>query len=244
MVGIITITLLFFFGIYLYLIYGDFYWSRGKIPPNFRFTKENEVEIFIALAGNILSKDFKDIRNKHAFVASYIRDNFRDEMYNFTDSFRSSYKSPIKLESIANWYNSNNASHSYKLSALQFAVAIASIDGDILENEYRSLKFFAKKMNLTSKDFDQIINVFYSRKQEERSQRQTTSTYDSSSMYYNVLGLNKGVSFIEIKKAYRKLVKKHHPDRFVNENAIQQKMAKERFIAIQEAYEYFEKRMA
>jgi len=32
--------------------------------------------------------------------------------------------------------------------------------------------------------------------------------------FYSILGVNKGSSDDEIKKAYRNLVKKHHPDRF------------------------------
>jgi len=50
--------------------------------------------------------------------------------------------------------------------------------------------------------------------------------------YYEVLGLKKGVSESEIKKAYRKLARKHHPD--VNPG---DKKAEERFKEISEAYE-------
>ena len=49
--------------------------------------------------------------------------------------------------------------------------------------------------------------------------------------YYEVLGVNKDSKKEDIKKAYRKLVKKYHPD--VNK----QDGAEEKFKEIQEAYE-------
>lgn len=44
----------------------------------------------------------------------------------------------------------------------------------------------------------------------------------------------------EVKKAYRQLVKLHHPDRFASEAKEQQEIAQERFVEIQKAYELIE----
>jgi molecular chaperone DnaJ len=51
--------------------------------------------------------------------------------------------------------------------------------------------------------------------------------------YYDVLGVEKGASESEIKKAYRKLAKKHHPDL----NKEDPKAATEKFKEVSEAYE-------
>jgi len=50
--------------------------------------------------------------------------------------------------------------------------------------------------------------------------------------YYKVLGLDKGASLEDIKKAYRKLALKYHPDR----NPTDKKRAEEKFKEISEAY--------
>src|ERR1700760_2807218 len=52
--------------------------------------------------------------------------------------------------------------------------------------------------------------------------------------YYEVLGLKKGASDDDIKKAYRKLAMKHHPDRNQGDGA---KKAEEHFKEAKEAYE-------
>lgn len=55
--------------------------------------------------------------------------------------------------------------------------------------------------------------------------------------YYEVLGINKGASDDEIKKAYRKAAMKYHPDKFSNATEQEKKDAEEKFKEVNEAYQ-------
>ena len=55
--------------------------------------------------------------------------------------------------------------------------------------------------------------------------------------YYKILGVEKNASEDDIKKAYRKLVMKWHPDRHVNDGEKEKKEAEEKFKEIAEAYD-------
>ena len=59
--------------------------------------------------------------------------------------------------------------------------------------------------------------------------------------YYKTLGVDKKASRAEIKKAYKKLAKKHHPDKVQNLGDVYVKAAKEKFSKIQAAYENIKK---
>lgn len=55
--------------------------------------------------------------------------------------------------------------------------------------------------------------------------------------YYEILGISKGTSESEIKKAYRKAAMKYHPDRFASASDTEKKDAEEKFKEINEAYQ-------
>ncbi len=53
---------------------------------------------------------------------------------------------------------------------------------------------------------------------------------------YSVLGVSRGASDAEIKKAYRRLSRQYHPDSYAGKSEQEQEMAEEKFRQIQEAY--------
>ena len=69
-------------------------------------------------------------------------------------------------------------------------------------------------------------------------QRSTSNTYTTDkSKYYTILGVNIGASQYEIKKAYHKLAKEHHPDKFVNSSDSEKKYHENKMKEINDAYE-------
>lgn len=59
---------------------------------------------------------------------------------------------------------------------------------------------------------------------------------------YKILGVNKDSSFKEIQEAYRNLSKQYHPDRAQNTTESIRKLAKEKFIEINNAYNFLKKK--
>ena len=64
---------------------------------------------------------------------------------------------------------------------------------------------------------------------------------DKDKDYYKILGVDEKASDDELKKAYRKMAMKYHPDKVRDLGAEHQKSAQEKFIKVQEAYELIKK---
>lgn len=92
------------------------------------------------------------------------------------------------------------------------------------------LERIAQNMGMAQMDFERI-------KQAGKKQQKTyTRTYQSvsySDRAYTILGVKKGVSAAELKKAYRKLVLKYHPDK----TELKKDIAAIKFQEVQEAYD-------
>ena len=78
----------------------------------------------------------------------------------------------------------------------------------------------------------------YSGQNGSSSYQRTTNTYTTDkSKYYTILGVSKNASQDEIRKAYHKLAKEHHPDKFVNSSESEKKYHENKMKEINDAYE-------
>lgn len=85
-------------------------------------------------------------------------------------------------------------------------------------------------------DINSYEDVYYSDSHEIPSEENSLEK-----KYYKILELEYGANFDSIKKAYKKLLKKYHPDLFQSEPE-KLKSAQEVTRQINEAYTYFERK--
>lgn len=112
-----------------------------------------------------------------------------------------------------------------RLQLLSFLAGIAKADGQVTPDEVQALKEIARAMLLTEQEVDSMLNL-------------GDTSLDSA---YKVLEVAPTATDDEVKKAYRQLALKHHPDRVASLGEDVQKAAEEKFKQITEAYERIRK---
>lgn len=115
--------------------------------------------------------------------------------------------------------------HSKRLLLLQYLYGIAQADGNVDPSEVEVIRRMAGWLGISEKDRKSIEATFYT---------------DVAS-HYAVLEVSETASDAEVKKAYRRMAVKFHPDKVGDMGADYQKQARLRFDRIQEAYEAIKK---
>lgn len=112
-----------------------------------------------------------------------------------------------------------------RLQLLHYMFGIASADGSISNSEIIEIQKIAAYLGLSTADFSSIKAMFV---------RETGSDF-------KILEITPDASDDELKKAYRKMAMKYHPDKVAHVGQDVKKQAEEKFRMVQEAYENIKK---
>lgn len=117
--------------------------------------------------------------------------------------------------------------HASRLQLMHFLFGIAKADGTVTKDEVQQIYTIAGYLGISTKDYESIKAMFY----------------NSTDNAYKILEISKDASVDAIKRAYRKMAKKYHPDRVIHLGKEHQKGAEEKFRQVQEAYEQLQKEL-
>ena len=115
--------------------------------------------------------------------------------------------------------------YSSKLQLLHYLFGIASADGSTHNNEIDVISIIAKYMGIASSDFQSIKAMF-------------VQEVDSA---YKILGIDPNATDEDVKKAYREMAKKYHPDKVAYLGEDVRKSAEQKLQEVNEAYEKIKK---
>jgi DnaJ like chaperone protein len=114
---------------------------------------------------------------------------------------------------------------SSKLQLLHLLFGVAAADGNVNKDEQGILQMIAAQIGVNERDYISLMSMFVK----------------NGDAAYKILEIEKSASDDEVKKAYRRMAMKYHPDKVHHLGAEFQKDAQEKFKKINEAYEEIKK---
>ena len=126
--------------------------------------------------------------------------------------------------------------HPSRLQLLHYLFGIAASDGYVGTQEITEIRKIAGYLRISRRDYDAIEAMFSGYNQRSSHQKANFNGYNTESAY-KILNLDSSATNDEIKKAYRKMAKKHHPDKIQHLGDTHAKAAEEKFKKIKDAYE-------
>lgn len=116
--------------------------------------------------------------------------------------------------------------HPVRLQLMHYLIGLAHADGQVDRNEFEMLHRIAHGLGINDKDLGSLSAMF--------------RTADPSAAY-DVLEITRSATDDEVKKAYRRMAMKYHPDKVAQLGDEVQKAANEKFKKVQQAYEAIQK---
>ncbi|CAN5821331.1 TerB family tellurite resistance protein [soil metagenome] len=113
-----------------------------------------------------------------------------------------------------------------RIQLLHYLFGISKADGAVDQKEAVLIEEISNHLNIDRPDFESVRAMYY---------RNTDSDY-------KILEVEDTATDDEVKKAFRKMAVKYHPDKVIDLGEAAQKTAKEKFQLVQEAYDNIRKK--
>ena len=118
-----------------------------------------------------------------------------------------------------------NMDHPARLQMVHVLFGLSKADGHVHPLEVKVIHTIANYLGISVSDFESIQAMFY---------KNTTAAY-------KILEINPDATDSEVKKAFRKMASKFHPDKVHHLGDEFQKMAEEKFKSVNDAYQQIKK---
>ncbi len=190
-----------------------------------RTTSGGYVMSLLVLVSAVMRADGKVMKSELDYVKKFMIHNFGEaSAQDAVKLLRDLLKQNIPVNEVCRQIK-QNMNYSARLQLLHFLFGIANADGRIEEQERLLVAHIAREMGIGQTDFESIQAMFI-------------RNVDAD---YKILEVNPTAPDEEVKKAYRRMAMKYHPDKVSHLGEDFQKAAKEKFQAVNKAYENIKK---
>jgi DnaJ like chaperone protein len=195
-------------------------YTRPNVSPaDFELNLLSLCSIVIKADGQVSQSEMDYVRQY--FVSTYGKDKANAIFRSFNEINK---KGEISAERVCTFL-AQRTRYEVRLQLLHFLFGIAQADGNISNSEIQKIREIAGYLRVPLNEFDSIKAMFVK----------------SANNSYKILDVQKSATDAEVKKAYREMAKKYHPDRVNTQDEAIKKGAEEKFKQVQAAYETIQK---
>ncbi len=187
--------------------------------------RDGFVVSLLVLMGAVMKSDGKVLKSELDFVKNYLVNMLgADQAGEALKVLRDVIKKEIPLVEVCHQIRVNvNYDSRVQLLHLLFGVAMA--DGVLNPVEVNTIQKIADRLGISPADYQSVLNMFY----------------DNHEAPYRVLEISPSATDQEVKKAYRNMALRFHPDKVAHLGPEFQKSAHVKFSKVNEAYNLIKK---
>jgi DnaJ like chaperone protein len=199
--------------------YGTYATEAGRTTPG-----AFGVSLLVLIAA-VMKADGKVVKSELDYVRQFfVRQFGKDSAAEASIMLRDLLKKDIPLKDVCQQIE-RGMDYSSRLQLLHLLFNVSLADGNIHPSELDVIDRISQYLGISSADFMSIKNMF-------------VPETDSS---YKILEIEKTATNDDVKKAYRKMAMKYHPDKVSHLGEDYRKSADEKFKKVNEAYEKIKK---
>lgn len=179
----------------------------------------------LVLSAAVMKADGTVKKSELDYVKGFFLANFgQEQAEKYILTLREILKQDIQIAEVSQQIG-RYMDYSSKLQLLHYLFCIANADGQVHELEISVIQTISRYMNVNTSDFESIKAMFVKKVDDA----------------YTILGISSSATDDEVKKAYREMAKKNHPDKVSYLGEDVRKNAEKKFQEINDAYDRIKK---
>ena len=179
----------------------------------------------LVLLGAVMKADKQLLKSELDYVKNFLRQQFsHQDTQEYMILFKDIIKQDYPIRDVCRQIQ-RSMDHPSRLELIHVLFGLSKADGHIHPDEIKVINTIGRYLNINDSDFVSIKAMFV---------KDTQSAY-------KILEIKKSVTDSEVKKAYRKMASKYHPDKVNHLGDDLKHLAEEKFKAMNDAYQSIKK---
>ena len=190
-----------------------------------RTTTGGYVMSLLVLVAAVMKADGKVLKSELDYVKKFLVQNFGEaSAVEAIKMLKDLLQQTIPVDEVCQQIR-QNMNYSARLQLVHFMFGIAQADGHIDVSEQKLIAHICLQMGISNSDFESIQAMFVTNTESD----------------FKILEIELTATDTELKKAYRRMAMKYHPDKVSHLGEDFQNAAKEKFQKVNQAYENIKK---